>query len=697
MALKPNKTISSPLVSALNNIVSINRSGSTIKSTQQSYQGFLKFMDVEIQNIEGIKLPKKKDIKKISNLNIASTFGSAGSLLSSLANGALDAAGFIGDFFSGKKRQGAKPNPKAGGAIPKGKGIRLGGLRALGIVNAAFAGLDFATGLAEGESAGKAAAGAGGALAGSLIGGAIGQTLIPIPGLGFVVGSIAGNFAGGFLGDRAHEVVTGTGEQDFKSKQKEKLKAQEVKQKAAAMSSGLTISSVLDKFDSVVTKFERASPGASSDTSGATNASDTSEQSGIHEEIKPRTDGGPPTTDIDNSDYTATGGSLPSKNDPGGKDYNQFRQYYNGGKGGRHQGEDLGVAQGTAVSIVVPGKVAAAGFDGGSAGGNILITHVDGKQTRYLHMSEINVSAGQEVKSGQVIGKTGGTPGTKGAGRSTGAHLHFEYYGSTGGGPMDPWPHMDKYFRFGGNVSVKKKDGAPPGGTSGGGTKPTVVLAAGTNDYGDPEKVKSNVEKSIKDLQSKGYNVVVVPPNEKGKFAGVHKAVLEASASSGATVEKGKYDTNDPLHLQMSEASRIKQKFAGAEILGDSNAARIAGGSMSNVAGKRVVGAGTGDILKFAQGMGRVVPVATSQVAPTQTQAPIQQLQQYPTYNQQQSSTTIVPILMSAGGGGQQKPQVISVSGGGGGGQTIMLPGPSGGQVLNSLLKTMLLTNLSGT
>lgn len=52
---------------------------------------------------------------------------------------------------------------------------------------------------------------------------------------------------------------------------------------------------------------------------------------------------------------------------------------------------------------------------------------------------------------------------------------------------------------------------------------------------------------------------------------------------------------------------------------------------------------------------------------------------------------------MSAGGGGQQRPQVISVGGGGGGGQTIMLPGPSGGQVLNSLLKTMLLTNLSGT
>ena len=635
MAPKTKKTISSPLVSALNNIVSINRSGSTMKSTQQSYQGFLQFMDVEIRNIEGIKLPKKRDLQKLSNLNVAATFGSAGSLLSSLASGALDAAGFVGDFFSGRKRGGGKPNPKAGGAIPKGKGIRFGGIKALGIANAAFAGLDFATGLAEGESVGKAAAGAGGALAGSLIGGAIGQTLIPIPGLGFVIGSMAGNFAGGFLGDRAHEAVTGTGEQDLKSKQKEKLKAQEVKQKVAAMSSGLTMSSVLDKFEGVVTKFEQSSPGASSDTSdtsGTTNTNNTSEQSGIHEEINPRTDGGPAPTDVDNSEYTATGGSLPSKNDPGGKDFHQFRQYYNSGKGGRHQGEDLGVNQGTPVSVIVPGKVAAAGFDG-SAGGNILITHVDGKQTRYLHMSEINVSAGQEIKSGQVIGKTGGTPGTKGAGRSTGPHLHFEYYGSTGGGPMDPWPHMDKYFRFGGNVSVKKRDGAPPGTTP-------PATAPGTTPPATPPK----------------------PTPTKQELSGMSTTQLKGM------LDPTKTGASNPSVFAASQEARTKGQESGL----------------------------TGEDLERAVMIASIqAKNATSQVTPTQTQDPIQQLQQYPTYNQQQSSTTIVPILMSSGGGGQQRPQVISVPGAPG--QTIVLPGPSTGQLVNSLFKTMLLTNLSAS
>ena len=45
-------------------------------------------------------------------------------------------------------------------------------------------------------------------------------------------------------------------------------------------------------------------------------------------------------------------------------------------------------------------------------------------------------------------------------------------------------------------------------------------------------------------------------------------------------------------------------------------------------------------------------------------------------------------------GGQQQKPVFIPVGGGGGGG-TVILPGPSEGAILNSLWKTMLLTNLS--
>lgn len=53
-------------------------------------------------------------------------------------------------------------------------------------------------------------------------------------------------------------------------------------------------------------------------------------------------------------------------------------------------------------------------------GGNqITITHADGTETYYLHLSRFSVKRGQIVKSRQVIGAIGST------GRSTGPHLHF--------------------------------------------------------------------------------------------------------------------------------------------------------------------------------------------------------------------------------------------------------------------------------
>ena len=73
----------------------------------------------------------------------------------------------------------------------------------------------------------------------------------------------------------------------------------------------------------------------------------------------------------------------------------------------------------------------------------------------------------------------------------------------------------------------------------------------------------------------------------------------------------------------------------------------------------------------------------------------INQMSSYPSYNQPGGASVIMPIMMGGGSGGQ-KPVFIPVGGGGGGG-TVIMPGPTEGQVVNSLMKTMLLTNLSAT
>lgn len=624
MALKTKTTISSPLVSALNNIVSINRSGSTMKSTQQSYQGFLKFMDVEIRNIESIKLPKKRDLEKLSNLNVAATFGSAGSLLSSLVSGALDAAGFIGDFFGGKKRGGGKPNPKAGGAIPKGKGIRLGGLKAIGIANAAFAGLDFATGLAEGESVGKAAAGAGGALAGSLIGGAIGQTLIPIPGLGFVIGSMAGNFAGGFLGDRAHEAVTGTGnkQQDLKIKQKEKLKAQEAKQKASAMSSGLTMSSVLDKFDSVVTKFEKASPGASSESESRSMEEGFSEKSNEGgSPIAPEAPTEPYDGPVSGDTFFPLPKGIISNRSVGvkGGEYGAPRNY------GGHSGQDIGgLPPGSPVVAWKTGKVR---YTGSVESGDTIITidHGGGEQSVYKHVVP-TVPAGAVVYGGQQVAKLF-------AARAYPEHLHFEVWKN--GSHTNPNGYIAAAQKIPAPLTaVKAKEQSEKSSGKG-----SVATAPGTTPPATPPK----------------------PTPTKQDLSKMSTDQLKSQLDPTVTA------ASNPSVFKASQEARTKGQESGL----------------------------TGEDLERAVMIASIqTKNATPQVVPAQTQAPIQQLQQYPTYNQQQSSTLIVPMMMGSGGG-QRRPQVISVPGAPG--QTIMLPGPTDGQLVNSLFKTMLLTSLSGS
>lgn len=91
-----------------------------------------------------------------------------------------------------------------------------------------------------------------------------------------------------------------------------------------------------------------------------------------------------------------------------------------------HNGIDIGAPIGTAIYAAARGTVIVARADGwnGGYGGYVVIDHGNGVQTLYAHCSSVNVTVGQSVSAGEVIGAVGNT------GKSTGSHLHFEVRGA---------------------------------------------------------------------------------------------------------------------------------------------------------------------------------------------------------------------------------------------------------------------------
>lgn len=95
-----------------------------------------------------------------------------------------------------------------------------------------------------------------------------------------------------------------------------------------------------------------------------------------------------------------------------------------------HRAIDIGCEQGSNIVAAADGEVTISDSSD-IRGYYIVIKHtINGQRvdTLYQHLSARNVSVGQPVYKGQVIGKSGGDPGTEGAGTSSGAHLHFEVH-----------------------------------------------------------------------------------------------------------------------------------------------------------------------------------------------------------------------------------------------------------------------------
>lgn len=86
-----------------------------------------------------------------------------------------------------------------------------------------------------------------------------------------------------------------------------------------------------------------------------------------------------------------------------------------------HTGVDIRADVGTGVKAAAAGRVVEiTGGWGRGWGASVVVSHGAGVTTRYAHLSKAEVSPGDLVEKGQIIGYAGMS------GRSTGPHLHYE-------------------------------------------------------------------------------------------------------------------------------------------------------------------------------------------------------------------------------------------------------------------------------
>lgn len=94
------------------------------------------------------------------------------------------------------------------------------------------------------------------------------------------------------------------------------------------------------------------------------------------------------------------------------------RRFFNGEERNPHSGLDFAVGAGTPIKTPAGGKVILTGnyfFNGNT----VFVDHGQGFISMFCHMSKIDVTVGQQLARGAVVGKVGST------GRATGPHMHW--------------------------------------------------------------------------------------------------------------------------------------------------------------------------------------------------------------------------------------------------------------------------------
>ena len=98
---------------------------------------------------------------------------------------------------------------------------------------------------------------------------------------------------------------------------------------------------------------------------------------------------------------------------------------------GYHTGLDFAAPTGTLIHAIHSGTITEAGY-AGAYGYRTILTLDDGTELWFCHQSSINVTVGQKVSTGQVIGRVGAT------GNVTGPHVHVEVHPNGQATAIDP-------------------------------------------------------------------------------------------------------------------------------------------------------------------------------------------------------------------------------------------------------------------
>lgn len=176
-----------------------------------------------------------------------------------------------------------------------------------------------------------------------------------------------------------------------------------------------------------------------------------------------------------------------------------------------HTGEDIPMAIGTPVHSRFAGKVISRNASR-DLGISVEIDHGDGYSSIYGHLNQKMVRTGQEVKVGDLIGKSGAS------GRVRGAHLHFEI--RKGKTPVDPRMYKPSY-------ETKDETGKTKSTTSGSSSSGAGVSAASVS-----KGVKASAKALHDWLMSKGLS-------SNGATGVVGNLVQESGLRTGAIGDSG--------------------------------------------------------------------------------------------------------------------------------------------------------------